>query len=136
MIKSSSFKKVFYKCVYHQYNLLQWMLTIPYDNWKTLFFTSTYRYPEVWCNLHVTTFFETSALKEVHILCPLSPQWHCITKIKLLLLKFSKQINLLIGFLFCFLIYLFIYFFISVCNFLNSPLAYSIMLTWWLGLFV
>ena len=38
------------------------------------FFTHIYHYPEVWCNRHVAAFFETSVLKEVLILYPLSPQ--------------------------------------------------------------
>ena len=46
------------------------------DNWKTLFFMQMYRYPEVWWNRHVGLFFETSVLKEVLILCPLSPYRH------------------------------------------------------------
>ena len=32
--KSSSCKKVFPKCVYHWYNLLRWMVFIPFDNWR------------------------------------------------------------------------------------------------------
>ena len=47
---------------------------IPCDNWKTLFFIKFYPYPEVFCNCHVVAFFETSVLKEVRILRPLSPQ--------------------------------------------------------------
>ena len=35
-----------------------------------------YRYPEVWCNCHVASFFETSALKKVRIFYLLSPQKH------------------------------------------------------------
>ena len=46
------------------------------DNWKALFFMQIYRYPEVWWNRHVGLFFETSFLKEVRILCLLSPHWH------------------------------------------------------------
>ena len=37
-------------------------------------YTQIYRYPEAYYNRHVATFFETSVLKEVRILCPLSPQ--------------------------------------------------------------
>ena len=37
-------------------------------------FTQIYRYPEAYCNRHVAAFFETNVLKEVRILCPLSPQ--------------------------------------------------------------
>ena len=56
-------------------------------------------YLKVWCNHHVAAYFETSALNEVHILYPFSPQQHynavTITiprsKIKPLLLKCSKQ---------------------------------------------
>ena len=51
----------------HGYNLLRWMLFIPCDNCKTLFFIQNYRYPEVWCNCHTAAFFETSILKEVRI---------------------------------------------------------------------
>ena len=73
-LKSSSCKKVFTKCVYHGYNLLRWMFFVPCDNWKTFFFIQTYRYPEVWCNRHVATLFETSIWKEVRILYSLFPQ--------------------------------------------------------------
>ena len=41
-------------------------------NLKT-FFIQIYLYPEHFCNRHVVRFFET-VLKEVRILCPLSPQ--------------------------------------------------------------
>ena len=41
---------------------------------ETVFFTQIYRFPEAWWNHYVAAFFETSVLKEVHILCPLSPQ--------------------------------------------------------------
>ena len=37
LLKSSSRKKVFPKCVHHWYVLLRWVLFIPCDNWKTLF---------------------------------------------------------------------------------------------------
>ena len=47
------------------------MSFIPYDNWRTLFFTQTYRYSEVWCNHHVTAFFVTIVLVEISILHPL-----------------------------------------------------------------
>ena len=49
------------------------MFFVPCNNWKTLFLTQIYRYPEVWYNRHVAEFLETSVLKEVCILCPLSP---------------------------------------------------------------
>ena len=48
------------------------------DNWKTLFFTQSYCYPEVWCNRHIAAaFFKISVLEEARILSPLSPQQHC-----------------------------------------------------------
>ena len=50
------------------------MFFIPCDNWKTLFFIQIYRYQEVSYNGHVAAFFETSVLKEIRILYPLSPQ--------------------------------------------------------------
>ena len=65
-----------WKCVYHCYNLLRWMFFTPCDNWKTLFFIQIYRYPEVWYNPGFAAFFDTSVLKEVHVLYPLSPQSH------------------------------------------------------------
>ena len=74
------------------------MLFISCDNWKTLLFIQTYCYPEVFCNHHVAAFFETSVLKEVHILCPLSPQQYYNAahtkgpKLKILLFKFPQQI--------------------------------------------
>ena len=71
---SSSCKKAFPKCVYHWYNLLWWMFFILCDNWEEHFFTQSYRYQEAWCNRHVSAFFETNVLKEVHVLCPLFPQ--------------------------------------------------------------
>ena len=40
----------------------------------TKFFIQIYCYTEVWCSYHVDVFLETSVLKEVCILCPLSPQ--------------------------------------------------------------
>ena len=46
---------------------------IPYDNWKTLFFTQIYHYPKDFCKHCVAAFFEVSVLKEVRILCWLSP---------------------------------------------------------------
>ena len=46
---------------------------IPCDNWKALFFIQIYRFPEVWHNRHAAAFFQTSVLKEVRILYPLSP---------------------------------------------------------------
>ena len=46
------------------------------DNWKTLFFTQIYRYPEAWCNRLFSAFFETDVLKEDCILYLLSPQQH------------------------------------------------------------
>ena len=52
------------------------MFFISNDNWKTLFFTQMYRYPEVRYNRHVAAFFETNVLKEVRILHSLSPQQH------------------------------------------------------------
>ena len=67
--KSSSCKKLFPKLVYHWYNLLRWIFFIPCDNCKGVFFTQ-----KAWCNRHVAPFFQKSALKEVRILCPLSPQ--------------------------------------------------------------
>ena len=45
-------------------------------NWKNLYFIQAYRYSEVVLNHHVFAFFKTSVLKEVRILCPLSPQYH------------------------------------------------------------
>ena len=72
--KSSSCKKLFPKLVYHWYNLLRWIFFIPCDNCKQYFFTKINRYPEAWCNRHVAAFFQTSVLKEVRILSPLSPQ--------------------------------------------------------------
>ena len=74
--KSSSCKEVFLRCVHHSYNLLLRMFFISYNNWKTLIFIKNFRYPEVWYNRHVAASFETSVLKEVRILYPLSPQWH------------------------------------------------------------
>ena len=71
--KSSSSRKVFLKCVYHWYNLLRRMFLVPCDNRKTLFFIQIYHYPEIWHNHHAAVFFETSVLKEVRILHPLSP---------------------------------------------------------------
>ena len=50
------------------------MFFISNDNWKTLFFTQMYRYPEVRYNRHDAAFFETNVLKEVRILHSLSPQ--------------------------------------------------------------
>ena len=49
------------------------MFFIVSDNWKTLFFTQIYSYAEVCCNRHVAGLFELSFLKEIHILCALSP---------------------------------------------------------------
>ena len=72
--KSNSFKKVFLKCIYHSYNLLQQMFFIACDNSKTLFFIQIYFYLEVSYNRHVAAFFETSVLKEVCILYLLTPQ--------------------------------------------------------------
>ena len=74
IFKSSSCEKVFLKCVYHWYDLLQRMFFIPCDNWNTKFFIKIYRYPEVWYNRHVAVFFLTRILKEIRILHPLSPQ--------------------------------------------------------------
>ena len=51
------------------------MFFFPYDNSK-IFFIQFSRYPEVWYNHHVVALFETSVLKEVRILHPLSPQKH------------------------------------------------------------
>ena len=67
IFKSSSSKKVFFKCVYHWYNLLRRLCFIPCDNWKTLLFIQTYHYPEVWYNRHVAAFFETSVWKKFAI---------------------------------------------------------------------
>ena len=50
------------------------MLFITRDSWKTLFFIQIYRQAEPWLNRHIAIFFETSVLKEVRILYPLSPQ--------------------------------------------------------------
>ena len=50
------------------------MFFILRDNLKTLFFTQIYLYPEHFCNHHAVAFFETSVLKEVRLLYPLSPQ--------------------------------------------------------------
>ena len=41
-----------------------------------------HRYSEVIFNHHVFVFFETSVLKEVRVLCPLSPQYHYNDNIK------------------------------------------------------
>ena len=60
-------------CVYHWYNLLWWIF-LWYVITGNSIFTLIYRYPESWWNHHVAAFFETSVLKELHILCPLSPQ--------------------------------------------------------------
>ena len=38
------------------------------------FFTQKNRYPETWCNRHAAALLQTSALKDVRILCPFSPQ--------------------------------------------------------------
>ena len=72
-LKVAPAKKISPKCVNHSYKLLWWMLFIPRDNWKTLFFKICCC-QEVWRNRHVILFYETSVLKEVHILYPLSPQ--------------------------------------------------------------
>ena len=56
-------------------NLLRFMFFIPCNNWKTLFFTQIQHYPEFWCNRHVAAFLATSVLKQVCILCPLSPKY-------------------------------------------------------------
>ena len=74
--KRSSCKKLFPKLVYHWCNLLRWIFFIPCDNCKQYFFSQINRYPEAWCNRHVAVFFQTSVLKEVRILCPLSPQYY------------------------------------------------------------
>ena len=50
------------------------MFFIPCENWKQDFDTQIYRYPEAWRNYYVAAFFKTSVLKEVRILCVLSPQ--------------------------------------------------------------
>ena len=44
------------------------------NNWKTLFFMQIYHYSEVWCNRRVAAFFDISVLKQICILCPLSPK--------------------------------------------------------------
>ena len=59
-------------CVYHWYNLLWWIFLLYVITGNSIF-TLIYRYPESWWNRHVAAFFETSVLKEVHILFPLSP---------------------------------------------------------------
>ena len=61
-------KSLFQMCI----SLIQLALMsfIPYDNWRTLFFTQIYRYSEIWCNHHVTAFFVTIALGEIRILRP------------------------------------------------------------------
>ena len=41
---------------------------IPCDNWNIMFFVKMYRYPQVFFNRHVLTFFETSDLEEDRIL--------------------------------------------------------------------
>ena len=51
------------------------MFFIPCDNWET-FLIQVYRYPEIFCNHFAVAFFEAGVLKEVCILCPLSPQYH------------------------------------------------------------
>ena len=50
------------------------MFFIPCDNWKTVFrkSLSLYHYTEVIFNCRVLAFFETSDLKEVRILFPIS----------------------------------------------------------------
>ena len=45
-----------------------------YVKMKTVFFTQIYCTQEARCNRHIDPFFETSNLKEVRILCSLSPQ--------------------------------------------------------------
>ena len=72
--ESNNCRILFPKCVCYWHCLLRGVFFIPCDNWKTLFFIPIYHYPEVFCNCHVVMFFETSALEEVHILCPLSLQ--------------------------------------------------------------
>ena len=72
--KNASYKKVFPKCVYDWYNLLCWMFFILCDNRKQYFFRKSYCYPEASCQRHVAAFFETSVLKEIRVLCPLSPK--------------------------------------------------------------
>ena len=42
----------------------------------SFFAIQTCRYPDVSCNRHVAALFETSVLKDVRILNPLSPQKH------------------------------------------------------------
>ena len=39
---------------------------------QAIIFMQIYRYPVVWCNRHDAEFFDTSVLKEVRILYPLS----------------------------------------------------------------
>ena len=66
--KSSSCKKGFLGYVYHWYNLLRWILFVPCDNWKTLFFYTNLLLPIVLVNRYVAVSIETSVLKEVRIL--------------------------------------------------------------------
>ena len=64
---------------------------------QAIIFMQIYRYPVVWCNRHDAEFFDTSVLKEVRILYPLSLPKNCNaantkTKVqnKFLLLKCSQ----------------------------------------------
>ena len=66
--KVAAAKKVFLQCVCYRYNLLRSMFFILCDNWKTLFFSKSLSLLWDFFNHHVVVFFETSVLKEVHIL--------------------------------------------------------------------
>ena len=74
------------------------MLFITRDNWKTLFFIQIYRQPELWLNRHITVFFETSVLKEVRVLYPLSPQQHCNATTTKYIQQSFHFLNMLIAF--------------------------------------
>ena len=67
-LKSSRCKTVFLQCVCYRCNLLPWIFFVSCDNWKTWFFLKVCRYCNVFANLHIVIFFETSVLKEVRIL--------------------------------------------------------------------
>lgn len=63
--KISNCKNLFHQCAFCWYKFVQYMIFIPYNNWKMLISQKVYCYSEVPVNRYGLTFFEISHLKEV-----------------------------------------------------------------------
>ena len=78
-----SYKDFSLQCVCYWNNLLQWMIFIPYDSWKTLLFMKIYRFSEVFLSTMLMPSLR-SVFWNKSVFYALSPQYQHDAKNKVL----------------------------------------------------